>query len=255
MKIRRAVKEKLADDPGFDLGFNPFQMRHIYKMSFDRLRNVQLIVNLSVLVIMLTTVFIDFMGFTGKLETFFRIPHEAYIYVTLVLVALVTVVSIAQILFSRGYEKRVAEASYKSRYVVSDSLNELLTADVASGVVSNIDIVRGINQAEAAVNTIKDKVIKKELQKNYRFYNRRMVHHEVLANQRRLAIAVWLSFVSLTSVFVWLCKIYWLFPVLLIGAVVINIAGHKYFIELIERKRMIRSIHDLEHYERENEAK
>ena len=263
LKIRQAVKERFDADPRFDLGFNHFQMRHIYKMTFDRLRNVQLIVNLSVLVVMLTTVFIDFMGFTGKLEAYFRIPHEAYIYVTLVLITIVTLVSIFQIVISRRYEKVVADVSYKSRYVISDSLNELLVEDVVNGIVKNIDIVRGINQAEAAINTINDKDLvtgeeqyrKAELRKKYRFTNRRLVHHEVIANQRRLAIAVWLSFVAVTSILVWLCKIYWLFPILLITTTIINFFGHKYIVELIERKRIIRSIHDLEKYERENKAK
>lgn len=255
LKIRKTVKEKVASDPEFDLGYNSFQMKHIYKMTFDRLRNTQLIVNLSVLVVMLTTVFIDFMGFTGKLETYFRIPQQAYIYVTLILVTLVTVVSIFQLLISRRYERTVADVSYKSRYVTSVCMNELLVEDVAKGVVENIDIARGINQAEAGINTLNDGYLRKGLQRNYNFKNRRMVHHEVLANQRRLTIAVWLSFVSLASVFVWLCKIYWLFPVLLIVAAVINIAGNRYFLELIERKRIISAIHELEAFDEKNKAK
>lgn len=252
LKIRRVVKERLASDSEFNLGYNPFQMRHIYKMTFDRLRNTQLILNLSVLVIMLTMVFIDYMGFTGKLEAFFRIPPQAYIYVTLIMVTLVTLVSIIQILISSRYEKLVADISYKSRYVNSNSLNELFVRDVAQGVVKGIDIARGVNQAEAAINTIKNKELKKTLQKNYKFINRRMVHHEVLANRRRLTIAVWLSFVAVASILVWLCKIYWIFPFLLVLAASINIAGYYYFIELFERRRMIRYMHNLEKYEKES---
>lgn len=252
LKIKRVAKERLDSAPDFDLGYSPFQMRHIYKMTFDRLRNTQLILNLSVLVIMLTMVFIDYMGFTGNLEVFFRIPPQAYIYVTLIMVTLVTLVSIIQILISSRFEKLVADISYKSRYVNSNSLNELFVKDVAQGVVEGIDIARGVNQAEAAINTIKNKEFKKTLQRNYKFINRRMVHHEVLANRRRLTIAVWLSFVAVASVLVWLCKIYWMFPILLVLAASINIAGYYYFIELFERKRMIRYMHNLEKYERES---
>lgn len=251
LKIKQVVKERLATDSRFDLGFNPFQIRHIYKMAFDRLRNVQLVLNLSELVIMLTMVFIDYMGFTGNLEVFFRIPREEYIYVTLMMVALVTVVSIIQIFGSSKYERRVADVSYKSRFVNSNSLNELLVRDIAQGIVADIDIARGINQAEAAINTIKNRTIKKRIQKEYKFVNRRMVHHEVLANRRRLTITVWLSFVAVSSVMVWLCKMYWLFPIFLILAVIINVAGNYYFLEVYERKRMIRNIHDLEEYDKE----
>ena len=251
LDIKNTVKERLSADSGFDLGYNPFQIRHIYKMAFDRLRNTQLILNLSVLVIMLTMVFIDYMGFTGKLEDFFRIPPQAYIYVTLIMVTMVTVVSIFQILVSSRYERLVADISYKSRYVNSNSLNELFVRDVSKGVVAGIDISRGIYQAEAAINTIKNRELKKTIQKNYKYINRRMLHHGVLADRRRLTIAVWLSFVSLASVFVWLCKIYWLFPVLLILAAAINIAGNYYFLELFERKSMIRSMQSLEKYDEE----
>ncbi|MCR5204974.1 MAG: hypothetical protein K6E47_07940 [Lachnospiraceae bacterium] len=255
LSIRNIVKERLTSDCRFNLGYNPFQIRHIYKMAFDKLRNTQLITNLSVLVIMLTMVFIDYMGFTGKLEVFFKIPHEAYIYVTLVMVTLVTIVSIIQIIISPKYEKLVADISYKSRYVNSESLNELFVRDVVQGVIENIDIARGINQAEAAINTIENRDVRKNFQNKYRFENRKMLHHEVLSNRRRLTITVWLSFVSLASVLVWLCKIYWLFPILLIMAATINIIGNRSLIELIGRKRMISSIHDLEKYDKEHETK
>ena len=258
LKIKQTVKEKRKSDADFDLGFNCFQMRHIYKMTFDRIRNVQLIGNISVLIIMLTTVFIDFMCFTGKLGTYFMIPREAYIYVILLLVSLVTFVNIGQIFMSRRHEGIVADVSYKSRYVISDSLNELLTEDIEKGVVREADIVRGINQAEVALFTAKEKKLKKELkciEKTPDPLNRRMVHHEVIANRRRLPIVVWLTFLAVTSILVWMCKVYWLFPIFLVLAVAINIVGHVYFLELLERKRIIRNIHALERFDKKNEAK
>ena len=246
LTIKEDINTALKSNENFNIGFLPFQMRHIYRQSFDRLRNVQIITNISTYIIMLTTVFVDYMAFMGKISSYFMIPSELLKYITPALTIAIMFVSLYNILHSLSHEITVAEMAYKSRYINDKSLNKLIVEDIAKGTVESVDIVRGLNEAEAEVNTCINPTRRKRLRDHYNFLNRRMVHHDVIANQRRLAITVWLSFLSLFSIIVWYWGIGWMLPVLLLSAILINYFGHNYWVEYIGRKIAIRNAEKLE---------
>lgn len=251
LTLRTDVAKALAENEDFDIGFYPYQIRHVYRQTFDRTRTVELVYDLSTLFLMIVAVYIDYMSFTGDLSSYFMIPDSILVYIAPVLITSVMASNLFQIIISTRHENSVADVAYKSRYITDESLNELLVRDIASGIVKGVDFVRGLNDAEGDLNTFPNESRKKKLRKEYKLINRRMLHHDVIANRRRLMIAVWLLFLTLFSLIVWYGGIGWMFPVLLITAVIINLTGHFFLAEYLGRKL---AVHDIEKYKKKMET-
>ncbi len=251
LTLRNDVTKALAQNENFDIGFHPYQIRHVYRQTFDRTRTVELVYDLSTLFLMLVAVYVDYMSFTGNLSSYFMIPDNILVFIAPVLITSVMASNLFQIIISSRHENTVADVAYKSRYITDESLNELLVRDIASGIVKGVDFVRGLNDAEGDLNTFPNESRRKKLRKAYKFINRRMLHHDVIANRRRLAITVWLIFLTLFSLIVWYGGIGWMFPVLLIAAIIINLTGHFFLVEYIGRKM---AVHDIEKYKKKMET-
>lgn len=235
----------------YDIKFTPLIIRNIYKMLFDRMKNKELIITLSVLVVTLFVIFLDFVFFTGTFKDYFMIPDKAYPFIVISLLLITTGVSIYQILYSYEEEMLIADASYKSRFVLNFALNDFVVEDIAKGFIQPVDIVRGINQAEANVFTLQNNNSKKKKRKSVvnedrDLKNVRLLHHDIEAYRRRLAITVWLLFGSVMSLIVWYLGIYVLLIPLIIISAIANILFSKKVIPHYIRKNMIKDIENLE---------
>lgn len=241
-RILLATKWKEKDS---NLKFSPLQIRHIYKMAFDRLRNQQLIINLVVLVVTLFAVFLDFMTYTGKLVTYFKIPDQAYFWITVLTIIGVCATSVFQVLHSVQYEKLVAEMSYKLRYIIDEALNNELAKDIAANFIIPIDIARGTYQYCGYITTEMNSRKRRKLMNEEHDYNRPLFHHRELANRQRLFMIVWLGFGILFSIICWHMGVYWMFFVLFPVAVIVNLLFRKYFLPVFEKKQLIADIEAL----------
>ena len=247
-KKRNDFYDSRKKDVDYNLRFTPLIIRNTYKMLFDRMKNKYLIINFSVLVVTLFTIFLDFVFFTGAFKDYFMMPDIAYPFVIISLLVVTTGVSIWQILYSYEEEKLIADASYKSRFVLDFALNGFLVEDISKGYIQPVDIVRGINQAEANIFTLGDKKKGKKaaIGKKRDVINTRLLHHDIEAYRRRLAITVWLLFGTVMSFIVWYLGIYILLIPLILAFAFSNIIFSKIIIPKRLRKNTIRDIEKLE---------
>lgn len=244
--LKRDLLSKLKEDSKYELGYMPFQVRHMYAMNFDRLRNSQLIIDIVVFVVTIITVLMDFMVYSDYLQTFFRMPVRFHFSVTIVLLIATWGVSFWQIINSLNFEIKVAEASYKSRYVMKDSLNSILVEDICANRILPIDVVRGTDQTVASFNTVIPGMSSSEKRMLRRppVLDRRLVHHEAIANQRRFSLTILFVAVFFFSIFVWYGQMFWLFPIILVLSIGIDLAYYFYFLEINERKKMTKNVED-----------
>ena len=240
-----------------DLGYGVLQMKQIYKMTFDRLKNVELIVLLSITALLLVSVALAALHGSEKGIAFARIPANSYYVVVMLLSSLVCIYNVIRAFLSESYEYYVTEMAYKSRFVGSvqyDSskdegfaLNEQLQRDILAGYVQPIDIARGTTRYQGSViGTINGEPLSvrdaKILEFKKRGYNRPFLHHRELANARRIAITVWCSFGISFFLLVWMLGLYWLFlPLIGLSALAHYFLRHV-FLPQYGRKNLILSI-------------
>lgn len=129
-----------------NLKFSPLEIKHIYKMCFDRIQNIQ---NILTFVVFILTIVAIAMGITYYMNfalDYFRIERKYYLIITFVFLITPTIMSCIQILYSLKNEMAMATASYKSRYVIENALNDELVKDIATNFIKPVDMARGIYQ-------------------------------------------------------------------------------------------------------------
>jgi uncharacterized membrane protein len=239
------------------LGFPSLEIRHIYKMRFDRMRNFQLILSIVVAIGTLTVLFLSAGYYSDFLKDYFYITEPYYLLITLGLLAASTVINCYQIIVSLRDELFIADMSYKSKYVVDEPkeiLNDLLVRDIAAGLMKPIDLARGIWQYTGYMFTEDDpefikahKLQEEDMDSSHKMHghvesisclNRQMLHHSYIGAQSRVAITVWLLCAILFSVLVWEMRICWLFPVLVIGSAVVHLLTIFKWLPMLRVKRI-----------------
>lgn len=233
-----------------DLKFEPLHIRHIYKQSFDRMRNQQVTVGLSLIIMLAFSIFLSTMNGVPSVAKYFMISDRLYFPLMVSIMAAVFLISLFQILYAFERERRVSDVSYKSRYASDHALNELLIQDIVQGIVKPIDIVRGINQTEGYIYTYRNDTldrgaynrIVRTMRSRQKDYNRRMLHHDIFANRVRLTITLWLLFGIVFSLLVWWGRCYTLFFPLLLIALILYAVFWKWIIPQFWKKKMICNI-------------
>lgn len=235
-----------------DLFYSNLHMKQIYKMTFDRLKNEQLISNLIILVLTILVVM-----FTG-LHTFengilySRLPEKYYSTITLILLFVTTILNIYQSFNAKNYERIVSEMAYKSRFIKNDwnrfTLNELIVRDIVTGYIKPIDIERGTTRYQASIiGGIEDASSEesKELieeKDSFKKKNRPLLHFKYQARKRHLIIMVWCIFIILFSVIVWMNNVYWMFFPLLVIAITSQIICSRVLLPNFGKRKLINSI-------------
>lgn len=242
MYCRKSAAKERFTSPLPNLHYKPTQIRQIYKMAFDRLKNVHLVINLSVLLAAVVAALLVLMTNTGVLDTYFCLPEYLKRPISLLLLLAVSIASFYQLAYSSAEEMTIADLSYKSRFVVTDALNDELAKDIAAGWITPVDIARGTYQYSGEITTEKKNLVSRLNP----LYHRPIFQHREVANRKRLAITIWLSFGIIFSFVVWYLQIYWMFPVLLIGTTSIHILLRKYWLPAFGRKQLIEDIIRLE---------
>lgn len=241
-RYTRVDSFKLKGKDQRQLGFPSLEIRHIYKMRFDRMRNFQLILDIVVAVGTVTVLFLSAGYYSDVLKDYFYIAEPYYLLITLGLLAASTVINCYQIIVSLRDELFIADMSYKSKYVVDEPkevMNDLLVRDIAAGFIKPIDLARGIWQYTGYMFTeddpsfIKARNLQEEdMDSSHKIHghvesvsclNRQMLHHSYIGAQSRVAITVWLLCAILFSVFVWQMRIIWLLPVLVLGSAFVHL--------------------------------
>lgn len=235
-----------------DLRYQDLHMKHIYKMTYDRIKNVETISNLIIFTLtLLGVVFVGLYKCEGGL-LYSRIPENCYLMVIGLIFGTTGVWNICQAFKSKNYVRIEAEAAYKSRFVDSRygtfTLNELLQRDIAAGYVQPIDIERGTTRYQGAVigrvngETESSRNYKID---NYKQLNRPLLHFKELARVRHLTIMVGCCFGIAFSIFVWWLGLYWtLLPILCIS-VMTYVIFSKFIIPNYEKRRIIKTIEDI----------
>ncbi len=277
---KRKYKDKLEEYKKYikqnqyvNLGIPEFHMWHIYKMTFDRLSNRKLIINGSILALTISTLILDCYAFFGKNNSYLRTPSKAYVIITSIVIIITFGFSVWQIVNAMETELSIAEMSYKSRYLANNALNDFLVFDISLGVVSELDIIRGINQAEGSIHTrntvnqlrsdiisleriyressqrIKrhrakiEKEKKKQILTSYEdVLNKRLLHHEVIGNRRRVTLTIWMGFGILFSLISWNEKLFWTAPIFIVFCGLLNVLINKCFLWRIIVKRQIKGM-------------
>lgn len=247
------------------LQFPALEIKHIYKMRFDRMRNLQLILSVVVALVTLSAVFMGIGYYSEPIREYFHISEPYYLWVVLGLLFGATLVNCYQIAFSLRDELFIADMSYKSKYIIDNPeqiLNDLLIKDIAAGFIKPIDISRGIWQYSGYMFTVDDPAFIKSLglreedmdsshastkvsPGSIELKNRHLLHHTFIGAQSRIAITVWLTCAILFSVFVWLLKIYWMFPALLIVSPVIHLYSLKVWLPRVRTERIKKMVEAL----------
>lgn len=232
------------------LKFEPLHIRHIYKQSFDRMRNQQLTVGISLVILLAFCVFLNTMRGFESVVRYFMIPKNVYYPLTITFMFVVFCISLCQIIYSSERERRIADVSYKSRYASDQSLNELLIQDIVQGIVKPVDLIRGINQTEGYIYTYRNDTlgigeynrVVRTMHSRQMDYNRRMLHHDIFANRIRSAITIWISFGIAFSVLVWLKRWYVCALPLFTLTVIIHVILRNVIIPGFGKKRLINNI-------------
>ncbi|MDE6026292.1 MAG: hypothetical protein K2G45_12680 [Lachnospiraceae bacterium] len=248
------AKEKQKSTDGknrnVDLRYKPLHMKQIYKMTFDRLKNEQLISNLILVVLTILTVVLVGLYDYEEGVIYSCLPEKKYVIITMMLLVIIGFINVYQTFNAKSYERVVAEMAYKSRYVnVSDmhsfTLNELLARDIVTGYVQEIDIERGTTRYQGAVI---GKVVgesdeeRGEKIDQYNQLNRPLLHFKQQAYRRHLLIMAWCVFLILFSMFVWMYGQYWLVWPLLILTILVQMIWKKFILPDFGKKKLIRSI-------------
>lgn len=261
-KIRKAVcstclknGELYLEGEEKNLKFSPLEIKHIYKMCFDRIQNIQ---NILTFVVFILTIVAIAMGITYYMNfalDYFRIERKYYLIITFVFLITPTIMSCIQILYSLKNEMAMATASYKSRYVIENALNDELVKDIATNFIKPVDMARGIYQYTFYMLTREDE--KFAIWANGRVQNQKgrpgvgriplknksLLHHTFITGQSRLALSVWMGFVILFAIIVWQFQIYWMGPILLIFACIIHFSFGKWVVPKLSIWHMKKRIH------------
>lgn len=240
--IASFVKDSKTGYP--NLRFRPIEIRHIYKMCFDRIRNGQLVVNIVLTLVLILVIGLDFSSYYSPLAQYFMIPEMVRLLITIVSIIGVFVSSIVQILRLPMIEGIVAEISYKSRYVVDDRLNDLFVEDIIDprGIIKPIDIVRGIYQTQGYVMTANEKGRVWGRIRILDWYDRPLFYHQEFSNRRRLVITVYLLMGAGIAV-IWHWGLWTLLPLIIICAVMTHLLLQKYLLPNIGKEKLK---HDIE---------
>lgn len=230
-----------------DLGYGVLHMRHVYKMCFDRIRNRQLIVMISSVVLMLAILGLDFSQYIEGVKVYFGFEQEMYLGITLLLNLFFLVISIYQILCVLPEEMLVSSLAYKSRYMLDESLSEQIVIDIAAGIIKKKDLARGLWQCWGYINTTTNYRIRRALAMEFT-YERPLLHHTVITNRSRLAFTVWFLFGILFAFLVLQLQIYFLTPVLLFITAIVHYLLRKYLLPVLGKKKLIREIEKLNKY-------
>lgn len=239
------VNENKTDYP--KLNFRPLEIRHIYKMCFDRIRNGQLVVNIVLTLVLILVIGLDFSSCSPFLTQYFMIPETGRLFITIASIIGVFLASIVQILRIPVIEGIVAEISYKSRYVVDERLNNLFAEDIVDprGIIKPIDIARGIYQTQGYMMTAdengkvhgRDRILPK-------WYDRPLFHHQEFSNRRRLAITVYLLMGAGIAV-IWHMGAWILLPLIVFTAIASHLLLQKYLLPNLGKEKLKRDIEKL----------
>ena len=232
------------------LGYCGLHMKQIYKMTFDRLKNIELITVLSITTLLLLSSTFAALFTSSKGIVFTRVPTKAYIPVTMGIAVITGIYNIIRAFLSESYEYYIMEMAYKSRYVDENSMNELLQKDIVAGYILPIDIVRGTTRYQGSVigridgETITERNIKIE---NFRrrTMNRPLLHHRVISNARRFSITTWCSFGIVSFTVVWLLGHYYMFFPLLVLTIIVHYRLQKVVLPNYKNKTLMTSLENI----------
>lgn len=227
-----------------DLQYAPLQIRHIYKMAFDRLRNKQMIMLIVVTLITALAIALDFIAFTGTWITYFKLPKEVYSWLTMFCILGASAVSIFQVACSMQSELLVSELSYKSRYVIDSALNDELVKDIAAGFILPVDVARGTWQYEGYINTMMNQRERRKLKMAEQAFNRPLFHHTEFTNRSRLALTVWLIFGCMLAV-LWQIGAYGAVPWVLVFMSLFHLVFRKFVLPKWGEKALVKEIEDV----------
>ena len=228
------------------LNFRPDEIRHIYKMCFDRIRNGQLVVNIVLTLVLILVIGLDFSSYSPLLVQYFMIPEMARLIITIISIIGVFLASIGQILRMPTAESIVAEISYKSRYIVDDRLNNLFVEDIVDprGIIKPIDMARGIYQAQGYMMTADENGRVSGRDRILDWYDRPLFHHQEFSNRRRLVITVYLLMGSGISA-IWYLGLWYLLPLIVACAVLSHFLLQRYLLPNLGKEKLKRDIEKL----------
>ena len=235
------IRKKLMHaEQKVDLEFNPLAIQNIYKMTFDRARNTNLVLTLSVFAASVFTILMVFMSFTGIFRDYFMLPPLMYRIFIPFLILVSTGISLYQIFTAYHTEKTVAEVSYKSRYIMDFALNDMLVEDIINNTVKPIDITRGVHQYNGILHSPKRNKKNKvsrisnrsntDLLKEQKSYNKELLHYDIMSEQRRCDLTVRMISCAVISIVVWHFGLYYLLIPILLFAIAIRILFKKVWI-------------------------
>lgn len=229
-----------------DLKLDAFEIRHIYKMCFDRIRNRQLVINIVLTLILLFVIGLDFSAYSRYLASYFMIPDTMRIPITIISITGIMIASLIQIFLMPMTERIVAEVSYKSRYVVDERLNDLLGEDIVgfTKLIKPIDIARGIYQAQGYVMTTDKNGNTQIRAKELEWYDRPLFHYQEFSNRRRLVITVYLLMGSLIAL-IWQFGLWWLLPLIILLAIITHLLLQKYLLPNLGKEKLKKDIEKL----------
>lgn len=183
------------------VNYNYEIIRQIYKMSWDRRKNTQLIINLVLLLISLFMVYLIISMKSGTMKGYSRIPDVLYPLITLIMILINGAVNVIQIIKGLKTEKLNAHLAYCSRFVRNEFLKGILEKDILLGRIVPIDAARGIYQYNAKIFEEPGFIDSKK--KINGLESSVLLHHLVLSQQRRMLITLGLSSGIMFAILVW----------------------------------------------------
>ena len=233
-----------------ELKFRELHMKQIYKMTFDRLKNVQLVSNLILMALTILAVVLVGLSSNSEMAALSSLPKSKYSMVTLMIIIITGIVNICQAFNVKYYDRVVAEMGYKSGFVNGSemdtfTLNELLVKDIATGYVQTIDIERGTTRYQGSViskvigESNDERSIKIDF---YNQLNRPLLHFKQQAYKRHTEIMSCSIFLILFAVLVWMYGLYWTFFPLMFLSIVAHFLALKYILPNFGKKKLIRYI-------------
>lgn len=254
-KIRYVKEKQLSLGKkirNIDLHYSNLQMKQTYKMAFDRLKNEQLIGNLIILTLTLLVVVFACLHTFEEGILYSCLPSKYYLMITIILLAVTTILNVYRVFNAKKYERVVSEMAYKSRFIKNDvdnfTLNELMVRDIAIGCVKLIDIERGTTRYQDSIiggidnASIEETMDLMEEKEGLKRKNRPLLHFKYQARKRHLIIMVWCIFIIIFSIMVWMNGILWIGVPLLICAVITQIIIDKLILPNFGKKKLIRTI-------------
>jgi serine/threonine protein kinase len=235
------AKERAAqsDDGAWPADMPGEVIQQIYKMSWDRRKNVRLITTLALLAFNIAAAMVSLApSLPGVIAAYFRIPtHGTVPFILLILIGS-GIVNCWVILKAPKDSRITAEQAFYSRYLYDqEQLQKVFREDVKAGNLNAIAMKRGIYQHTARLITGNRK--EREALRQLPRCAKMQFHHLAIGNQPRLALSVWLLF-GFAACGAWFFWRYWMILGLAVVAAVVHYLLFKFWLPTLHKKKLIR---------------